>query len=83
MFENIRFTTGTSRKNNHSMHNGSFYRLAQFIEYKAIWAGITVEYVNRVYPSQTCTVSGYVYHANGRLMSADVDFISTKMYLAL
>ena len=32
---NIRSTTRTSRKNNPSLHAWSFYRLAQFIEYKA------------------------------------------------
>lgn len=32
---NIRSTTRTSRKNNHSLHTWSFYRLAQYIEYKA------------------------------------------------
>ena len=39
---NIRSTTRTSRKNNHSLHNWSFYRLMQFIEYKAKRVGIAV-----------------------------------------
>lgn len=51
---NIRKTTRTSRKNNHSLHNWSFYRLAGYIEYKAAHAGIKVEYVNPAYTSQTC-----------------------------
>ena len=63
---NIRSTTRTSRKNNHSLHNWSFYRLAQFIEYKAKLAGITVEYVNPAYTSQICPVCGHVHHANDR-----------------
>ena len=63
---NIRSTTRTSRKNNHSLHNWSFYRLAQFIEYKAKLAGIAVEYVNPAYTSQTCPVCGHVHHANDR-----------------
>lgn len=63
---NIRSTARTSRKNNHSLHNWSFYRLAQFIEYKAKLAGITVEYVNPAYTSQTCPVCGHVHHANDR-----------------
>lgn len=63
---NIRSTARTSRKNNHSLHNWSFYRLAQFIEYKAKLTGITVEYVNPAYTSQTCPVCGHVHHANDR-----------------
>ena len=63
---NIRSTTGTSRKNNHSLHTWSFYRLAQYIEYKARLEGIKVEYVNPAYTSQTCPVCGHVHHANDR-----------------
>lgn len=63
---NIRSTTRTSRKNNHSLHTWSFYRLAQFIEYKAKLAGIKVEYVNPAYTSQKCPVCGNVHHANDR-----------------
>lgn len=63
---NICSTTRTSRKNNHSLHTWSFYRLAQFIEYKAKLAGIKVEYVNPAYTSQKCPVCGNVHHANDR-----------------
>ena len=63
---NIRSTTRTSRKNNHSLHTWSFYRLAQFIEYKARLAGITVEYINPAYTSQKCPICVDVYHANDR-----------------
>lgn len=51
---NIRQTARTSRKNEKNLHTWSFYRLAQFIEYKANLVGIKVEYVNPAYTSQTC-----------------------------
>src|SRR5699024_9687543 len=51
---NIRQTARTSRKNEKNLHTWSFYRLAQFIEYKANVEGIKVEYVNPAYTSQTC-----------------------------
>ena len=62
----IRQSARTSRKNNHSLHNWSFYRLAKFIEYKAALAGIEVVYVNPAYTSQTCPCCGKRNHANDR-----------------
>ena len=53
--QNIRSTTRTSRKNNPSLHTWSFYRLAQFIEYKAKLAGIQVAYVNPAYTDRKST----------------------------
>lgn len=63
---NIRSTTRTSRKNNPSLHNWSFYRLANFIEYKAKREGIIVKYVNPRYTSQTCPKCGNIKHADDR-----------------
>ncbi|TBX59060.1 transposase [Bacillus mycoides] len=51
---NIRQTARTSRKNEKNLHTWSFYRLAQFIAYKATIAGIQIEYVNPAYTSQSC-----------------------------
>lgn len=64
--ENIRESAKTSRKNNYTLHTWSFYRLSQFIEYKAKLAGIQVEYVNPAYTSQTCPQCGKLNHANDR-----------------
>lgn len=51
---NIRQTARTSRKNEKNLHTWSFYRLSRFIEYKAMLAGIQVEYINPAYTSQSC-----------------------------
>ena len=72
--KNIRSTTRKSRKNNHSLHTWSFYRLAQFIEYKAKLAGISVEYVNPAYTRQTCPICGNVHHANDRNYTCECGF---------
>ena len=64
--QNIRSTTRTSRKNNHSLHTWSFYRLATFVEYKAKLAGIKVEYVDPAYTSQICPICGSIQHAKDR-----------------
>lgn len=72
--QNIRSATRKSRKNNHSLHTWSFYRLAQFIEYKAKLAGISVEYVNPAYTSQTCPICSRVHHANDRNYTCECGF---------
>ena len=63
---NVRKETRTSRKNNRSLSNWSFYRMAQYIEYKAALVGISVEYVNPAFTSQCCPICGKFNHAKGR-----------------
>ena len=70
----IRQTARTSRKNEKNLHTWSFYRLAQYIEYKAILEGIKVEYVNPKYTSQTCPVCGKRNHANDRKYQCSCGF---------
>lgn len=75
----ISAATRKSRKNNHSLHNWSFYRLSLFIEYKAKLAGIKVEYVNPAYTSQTCPICGCVHKANDRTyICPDCDYKSHR-----
>ncbi|MFW0860559.1 MAG: RNA-guided endonuclease InsQ/TnpB family protein [Dethiobacter sp.] len=62
----IRQTAKTSRKNKKNLHTWSFYRLARDIEYKAILAGIEVEYVNPKHTSQKCPKCGERNSANDR-----------------
>lgn len=63
---NIRSTTRTSRKNAKNIHNWSFYRLSNYIEYKARLEGIIVEYVDPAFTSQTCPACKTRNKAQGR-----------------
>ena len=64
--EGIRNTTKISRKNKGNLHSWSFYRLGQYIQYKANLEGIRVEFVDPKYTSQKCPVCGENHKAKGR-----------------
>ena len=66
--------TRKSLKNSCDVNNWSFFRLAQFIEYKAKLAGIKVETVNPAYTSQTCPKCGKRNHANDRNYKCECGF---------
>ncbi|QWI73109.1 transposase (plasmid) [Bacillus mycoides] len=51
---NTRLATRKSRKNEKNLHIWSFFRLYQFIKYKANLVDIQVQCVNPAYTSQTC-----------------------------
>ncbi|OEF99957.1 transposase [Vulcanibacillus modesticaldus] len=71
---NIRNTARTSRKNEKNLHTWSFYRLAQYIEYKAKLAGIKVEYVDPKYTSQICPMCGKRNHTKDRKYQCSCGF---------
>lgn len=62
----IRQSTKQSRKNAKNIHTWSFYRLQEFIKYKAKLAGITVVEINPAYTSQRCPVCGNLHKTNTR-----------------
>lgn len=75
---NIRSTTSKSRKNGKKnpgyLHSWSFYRLANFIEYKARLAGIQVLYVNPAYTSKRCPVCGSINESDDRKYSCSCGY---------
>ena len=75
---NIRNSAKISRKNEKNLHTWSFYRLAQFIEYKAKLEGIKVEYVDPKYTSQKCPICGELNHAKDRKYSCECGFKSHR-----
>ena len=62
------------RKNNRSLNSWSFYRLAKFIEYKAVLAGIRLVYVNPYKTSQRCPVCGMERKAKDRKYVCECGF---------
>ncbi len=76
--DGIRSTARTSRKNNYSLHAWSFYRLTQYIEYKANLAGIRVVYVDPRYTSQTCPNCGKRNHAKDRVYACSCGYHSHR-----
>jgi transposase len=62
----IRRTARASRKNEENLHTWSFFRLAQYVEYKAKLLGIKVEYVDPAYTSQKCPICGVLNKAKDR-----------------
>lgn len=65
-------TTSKSRKNSYGINSWSFYRLQQFIVYKARLAGIRILFVDPRYTSQTCPSCGNKHKASDRLYRCPV-----------
>ncbi len=52
-----------------------FRQLQAYIDYKARWAGVPIEYVSAAYTSKTCHVCGYI---NRKLMLTDRSWLCPK-----
>lgn len=57
---NIRKRIKAGKRIRARLHRWAWYQLQQFIEYKAVAAGIKVVYVNPAYSSQTCNKCGAI-----------------------
>lgn len=60
---------GKGRKFNTLLSGWSWFKLEQFLTYKALLKGKKVEYVDARYTSQKCSVCGYVYRGNRKTQS--------------
>ncbi|WP_318036641.1 transposase [Dethiobacter alkaliphilus] len=74
----IRQTARTSRKNEKNLHNWSFYRLAQYIEYKATLAGMKVKFVDPKHTSQKCPQCCALNKAKDRNYQCGCGFIAHR-----
>ena len=84
---NIRNSTRTSRKNKYnkyfyrndiSIDNWSFYRLTQYIVYKARLAGIKLIFVNPANTSKTCPCCGKLNAINNRNYECECGYKSHR-----
>jgi putative transposase len=62
----IRNTKKQNRSFKYSLHSWSFYKLQEFVEYKAKLLGVPVLYVNPAYTSQDCSRCGARGNRNGK-----------------
>ena len=63
----VQWISRNSKKLKRRLNSWSFRKLQRFIEYKAIWEGIPIIYVNPRGTSQTCPICGYREKPNGQL----------------
>ena len=76
--QNIRNTARTSRKNKKDLHKWSFFRMQNYIEYKAKVEGIKIVFINPKNTSKTCPMCKKINVANGRKYSCSCGFKSHR-----
>lgn len=67
--KNIRKRTTVRKQQRATHHSWGFHQLAQFIEYKAILAGVPVLYIDPRNTSRECIACGYIDKANRKSQS--------------
>jgi putative transposase len=63
----IRQTTKSRRSFKYALNSWSYYQLGQFIQYKALLAGIPVSFIEPAYTSKCCSICGQIGERNGKL----------------
>jgi len=62
----IRNTTKQAKSFKYSLHSWAYYQLQQFVEYKALLAGVPVAYIEPAYTSQNCHKCGRLGKRNDK-----------------
>jgi IS605 OrfB family transposase len=62
--EGIRDRVRVRKSQRYRHHSWAFYQLRQFVTYKAVWAGVPVEFVDARYTSRTCPECRHEEKAN-------------------
>jgi len=65
--QNIRQTTKSRKSFRYALNSWSFYQLQNFIEYKALLAGVPVSYIEPAYTSKCCSRCGQIGDRNDKL----------------
>lgn len=68
---NIRKSKKTNKSFRYTLNSWSYYQLGVFITYKALFAGIPVQYINPAFTSQNCSRCSNLGRRNGKMFKCD------------